>query len=153
MRREFAVPIAIATAALGLGLFAPTQAIASCVGPSIAISGLAPTPVTVDGTTQDSYTVAPEAQVRVTGTFFFLGCNDTGGGGGCSGPSPEATKPDSDVPLVLTQGARSWTLGTSDASGESDSWSTRWDIQLPPDAQLGPATLTARSAAVALTIE
>jgi hypothetical protein len=39
MRLWFAMPVALATAAVGLGLFAPASAPPKCVGPSLIVPG------------------------------------------------------------------------------------------------------------------
>ena len=152
MRRVAAIPMALATAAIGLGLFAPTQASAGCIGPAITVAAVAATPVQTDPQARDFYSVAPGQSLTVDGTYFFVGCDDEGGGSGCSGPRTERVKADRDVPLVLEQGGRSWTLGTADAD-DSDSYVTRWEVTLPADLQPGAATLTARSAKVLLAVE
>ena len=48
-----------------------------------------------------------------------------------------------DVDLVLEQGSSSWDLGTRSASSREESYAITWAVQVPADAQPGPATLRA----------
>jgi hypothetical protein len=147
MRRAFALPVALATAVVGLGLVAPVSAPASCVGPKIAVTGVAaatssPDPST--GVTVTTVFLRRGEPVTVTGRWFFRGCHDTSSSSGCSSSSPpQPEKPRRDVRLVLTQGSRSWLLGTADAGPPRRQYPVQWQVAVPTDARPGPAVLSA----------
>jgi hypothetical protein len=149
--------LAVAMVTVGLGLFAPTSAPASCVGPRIAVPGaatLTPSAEPTDGRVVPTVRLSPGQPITVEGRWFFNGCNDTGGGGGCSGPDrPDPEKPARDVRLTLTQGSRHWTLGTADAAGPSREYAVRWRVRLPADLAPGGATLTARTAELRVEVQ
>lgn len=153
-RRVVRLVILLAAAATGLGLVAPTAAPASCVGPSITVTGV-PTSVT---TIQDPDTGVPvqvfavdEGSFTVTGEWFRTGCADTAStesfGVGCSRAEPrEVEVGQQDVPLTLTWNGTTYPLGTSDATGSK--YETRWDVTLPAEVTdgQGRAVLTAGGA-------
>jgi hypothetical protein len=147
MRPRVAMPVVVATAAVGLGLFTPPSAPAGCVGPSLTVPG-APSAAPVTTPAGDHLTTVRLVRgqsVTVRGRWFFRGCHDTTAGGGCMGPStPPPEQPARNVKLTLVQGARTWTLGTADADGPSTSYAARWNVTLPSQLQPGDATLTAR---------
>ncbi|MGN6301038.1 MAG: hypothetical protein ACTHN8_08100 [Angustibacter sp.] len=136
MRRFLAVAVVVASAAFGLGAFAPDHAAASCAGPSIAL--VAPT----------SAVVRPAEPLEVAGTMFFDGCADTvESGPGCSGPHPtEVQTPMTDVELTLTQRGRSWPLGRADAGPADAGYPVRWRAVAPSGLVSGKATLRAGTA-------
>lgn len=45
------------------------------------------------------------------------------------------------VELTLRQGGRTWSLGTADAADRDRNYAISWIVQVPADAQPGPATL------------
>lgn len=147
MRVRVAIPVVMATAAVGLGLFAPTSAPASCVGPSLTVPG-APTTAPVTTSTGDhlkTVRLTRGQSVEVRGKWFFRGCHDTSAGGGCMGPStPAPEQPARHVRLTITQRTRTWTLGSANADGPSKNYAVRWRVTLPSQLQPGDATLTAR---------
>jgi hypothetical protein len=135
------LPLVVATAAVGLGVFAPTPAPASCVGPTLM---------------PPAVSLHPGSEMPVTGEWFYEGCNDTSvstGSTGCSHRSePPPEQPARDVPLTLTQGTRTWTLATADAAGLKRHFRVQWQVRMPDDLQPGSATLSARTATVPLVI-
>ena len=162
MRRFRALLVVTVVAASGLGLFAPSRAVASCVAPSISLPDVAAEMATVDGEQVPVYSVVPGDMLTVDGEYFFEGCNDfvvvEVGTHGCSGPPDPTPNPPPapaarNVRLVLAQAGHHWTLDTADAAGEDDSWAITWTAELPADLEAGPATITARSAELHLIIE
>ena len=155
MRLRWALPVALATAAVGLGLFAPVSAPAGCVGPELRVRDAA-AETTEPGAATDQpprvVTLRAGQQVSVRGRYFFVGCNDTGTSTGCSSTDPEPMPPAKDVDLTITQGDRSWVLGTADAGPAKGSYRVRWDVQLPVELEVGDATLTARDTELRVVI-
>lgn len=101
--------------------------------------------------------VAPGDTAKVSGKYFIDGCDDHGSVNnfGCSSNS-EAVTPDKSIVLRLRQGSREWTLGTSDAAGNSGNrfGSVVWKISLPPDVRPGKAELeTDYSDPISLTVQ
>lgn len=163
MRKLRAMLLITVVAAGGLGLFAPSHAVASCVGPSISLPDVAAEMSTVDGEQVPVYTVALGDMLTVDGEYFFVGCNDVvvveEATHGCSAPlDPQPLEPPlapaaRDVRLVLAQGGHRWTLDTADAADEDELWAITWAADLPADVEVGPATLTADTAELHLIIE
>lgn len=88
----------------------------------------------------------------MTGRWFFDGCSDVYVSTGCGPSWPlETQTPRTGVDLVLTQGDRTWVLGTADAGPEPD-WGVRWRVRIPPDARNGPATLSADTPEVPIVL-
>ena len=147
MRRAVALPVALATAVVGLGLVAPASAPASCVGPKIKVTGVPATTSSPDPSTGVSVTMVTLSRgdaVTVTGHWFFRGCHDTSAHTGCSSPpKPPSEKPKKDVRLVLRQGARAWVLGTADAGPPRRQYPVRWQVVVPHDVRPGAAVLSA----------
>ena len=132
--------LVLLVAATGLGLFAPTSAPASCVGPSIAVDGVPATTTTrlpsPDEGEMPVVRLAPGSSFTVTGQYFFNGCDDTSSctsyGPGCSRcDAPEPPKTQQDVPLTLTWNGRDFALGTADA--DPTTLATTWSVRLPPE--------------------
>jgi hypothetical protein len=146
MRRAVALRVALATAVVGLGLVAPASAPASWVGPKMAVTGVPATssPNPSSGVSVTTVTLTRGDAVTVTGLWFFRGCHDTSAHAGCSSPpEPPSEKPRWDVRLVLTQGGRSWVLGTADAGPPRRQYPVRWQVVVPPDVRPGAAVLSA----------
>jgi hypothetical protein len=121
-----------------LGLWPSSSALASCVGPELAVlpAGAPPPPV-----------VSVSAEVTVTGEWFRSGCDDTGQGSGCGAPESEEA-PLEDVELHLEQDGRSVPLGTADAADKDRRYAIAWDVELPAGLRPGPAVLHAADAAL-----
>ena len=132
-----------------LGLWSPTSALASCVGPQLR---LGPPASASAGDSASSVKVSRAQPLTVSGEWFHEGCDDTGTSAGCSGPAPAASEPPMrEVTLTLTQGGSSWKLGTADAAGPDQNYAISWVVQLPEDVEPGPAVLTTPSSE--LTVE
>jgi hypothetical protein len=156
MRLWFAMPVAVATAAVGLGLFAPASAPASCVSPTLTVPGAStgkPTTEALTGLPVSTVNLRAGQPITVRGTWFFRGCNDTSSTSGCSAPSePEPMKPARAVELTLTQNGRTWVLGTADAASPGQQYAVRWAVVVPADVGAGDATLSARTAEVHVVV-
>lgn len=154
MRRRSTWLLVPLLAATGIGLFAPAGAPASCVGPSLEVPGVPTGSPVADPSTGQVLTavrLSPGQQLTVRGSYFFDGCNDTSDSSpGCSGPQVRSQDPSRDVHLVLTQGSRSWDLGTADATGPQ--YAVSWPVTLPSDLAAGGATLTARLAGLPVEV-
>ena len=120
-----------------LGSWPQSRAVASCVGPTLAVGPVAP-----EGTAQPPAAVELAAVVTVDGEWFHTGCDDAGQGAGCGAPASEEA-PMRDVTLRLEQGTTSAVLGTSDAADRQDRYAIRWRVQVPPGFQAGPAEFSA----------
>ena len=142
--------LAVVTGAAVLGL--ATSAAGSCVGPILGLGSTPPEMPRSD--TAASVTVDRDAEVAVSGRWFFTGCSDTFVGGGCSGDGPgrplETQSPMTGVQLELSQGTSTWPLGTADATGDDDV--VGWRVRIPADAGSGPAILTAEGAELPIVI-
>ncbi|MCZ7536912.1 MAG: hypothetical protein M5T61_14105 [Acidimicrobiia bacterium] len=103
----------------------PVPAGASCVGPEI---GLSATEVVAGDT------------ITVSGSYFFVGCNDTSAPGE---ESPLPNVPDAGIGIVFEQGGVASTLATVDA-GADFNFST--DVLVPLTAVPGDAVISARGA-------
>jgi hypothetical protein len=145
---RFALPLVVTMAAVGLGVFAPGAATASCVGPSLEVPGApthTPSPTPSDYQGRPTVVLTAGTAVTVTGEWYFVGCNDTSSSSGCSRtPDPPPEKPARDVRLILVQNKHTWPLGTADASGLAHHYRVRWQVTLPADLRPGDATLIAR---------
>ncbi|MFN8074078.1 MAG: hypothetical protein U0Q15_01515 [Kineosporiaceae bacterium] len=124
--------IAVAVLALtgtGAATFAPPSAAwASCVAPTVTV---APPSVT------------PGSDLDLSGEGFQAGCYDTGQPG-----RPPAM---SRIPVILTQGGRTWRLATVDALSD---YTVRARIRVPDAVEPGTAILTLEDAQPAtLTVE
>ncbi len=121
---------------------------ASCVGPLLGVGN-----AVADAPPPDSGKLpAAGADDSVSGIWFFTGCDDSGTSG-CSVPvAVDRQVPMRDVDLVLEQGGSSWVLGTQDPSSDEDDYAVTWAVQVPPDAQPGPATLRAAGAELPVDI-
>jgi hypothetical protein len=147
MRRLVRLLLVVGVAAAGLGLFAPTSAPASCVGPRITVPGptAAPTTLPDDETAVPVVRLVPGQTVTVTGEYFFVGCDDTGTvttyGPGCErADPPKPPVPARDVALELTWNGRTFALGTADAGDEAGRWAVSWTFTVPEDIVPGVAT-------------
>lgn len=148
-RRPAALVLALLVSAATLGVVTPQRAEASCAGPVIGVGGVI-----------DESGAAPEAAVPlprdtvVSGRWFFTGCDDNGTGPapGCTAEREDEQSPTPDVELVLTRGTESWSLGSADAGPAETEYAVTWDVQLPPDVEPGPATLTADGAVLAVDV-
>ena len=121
-----------------LGLVPLPLAQASCIGPVIGVGDH------VDDARPPETGLLPMAgaDVIVSGVYFRTGCEDSSQAGGCAVPV-DSEAPMRDVDLVLEQGGSSWVLGTQSASSREESYAITWAVQVPADAQPGPATLRA----------
>ena len=139
--------LAVAGSAAVLGLGAAPSVTASCVGPSLEVAG-GELRFAAEQESR-SVVVLPRSAgpLLVTGTTFTDGtCNDTPSTSGCGAPAtPAPPQPARGVELRLTQGDRTWELGTADAAGSEEHYAVRWQVELPPDLKPGRATLTASS--------
>ena len=140
----------VAASCAALGLVAPSPASAGCVGPSLEVPGAElrfPTDRTV---------VLPRSAgpLLVTGVTFTDGtCNDTPRTSGCGAPeTPAPAQPARGVELRLTQGDRTWELGTADAASSEQYYRVRWEVVLPADLRPGRATLTAGTADLVIEV-
>ena len=139
-RRWLTRAAVLACGAALLGLVQLPLAAASCVGPTLGVGD------SVDGDRPPKTGLLPtaEADVVVSGVYFHTGCEDTSQAGGCAArASVDREAPMRDVDLVLEQGSSSWDLGTRSASSREESYAITWAVQVPADAQPGPATLRA----------
>jgi hypothetical protein len=148
--------LAVAGCAALLGVGVPVPVHASCAGPGLAVPG-ATVRLGVEAAGEaQSVTVLPAARGRlvVEGVSFSNGaCDDTPDTSGCSGRrATTPTLPAADVPLVLVQGERSWTLGASDAAGDEQGYRVRWEVVLPPGLEPGAALLRASTAELQLEV-
>ncbi|MGQ0847052.1 MAG: hypothetical protein ACT4QF_23280 [Sporichthyaceae bacterium] len=142
MRRRIAIPLVATIAAAGLGLLAPQPSSASCAGPQL-VTASAPGPA--ESAPPSTLRVGEPATVE--GRFFYNGCEDSYRTGGCGrGGYDDPQSPMRAVELTLTQGDRSWALGTADAADRDRSYAISWAVAIPADARSGPATLAAGSA-------
>jgi hypothetical protein len=150
--RSKVAPVVIVTACLlALGIAVPEQAPAGCVGPVIGIGSVPSTPTS--SPTGAVVRVPRDRPLHVEGVYFFEGCNDTPGPApGCGAPQPPEQVPAKKVKLYLSQGARTWLLGTQDASGPDTSWAVAWDVQIPGDAARGQARLSAGNATLSVQL-
>ena len=146
LRRGLARLVLLSLFGVLLGLVPLPLAVASCVGPLLGVGDA------VDDARPPESGVLPAAgaDVTVSGVWFHTGCDDTGQGAGCSATSTE--EPMRDVDLVLEQGGVSWVLGTRSASSREDRYTLSWAVQVPADAQPGPATLRAGGAELPVTV-
>lgn len=153
LRRSLTSACVLVLCCASLGLWSTGSALASCVGPQLRVDAVA-TPATSTSTNSPApVSVSKTQAVTVSGEWFHAGCDDTGSGAGCSGPSQASSEsPMRDVALVLTQGSRSWTLGTADA-GSDDHSSISWQVRLPDDVAPGPAVIRTDSARVTIEIK
>jgi hypothetical protein len=136
----------LVTSAVGLGLFAPVGAPASCAGPVLSFQG-----VSANETSPSIPEIHRGQPVNIRGSFFFDGCNDAGSQGpGCSKRKNVAQVPARDVELVLSQGGKSWSLATADAA--EGSYEIVWNIMLPAEVRPGSATFTARTAQLVVSV-
>lgn len=145
-RRSALSAAALLIAAAGMGLVAP-DARASCAGPQLLLEqdGRVVSPRRV-GQGDDErllYDLAPDQPLRVLGSNLTFDCQDTySSTPGCAAPAPDpATSivPIQDPELVLTQGARSWTLAA--AVPVAPDLTAQVEVQLPRDVRPGAATL------------
>lgn len=131
-------------ATIGLGLWLAPPAIASCVGPSAAVS-------------PDQGSAGSE--ITITGQFYWDRCNDVircviytptpSPSPGDPTPSPSATstceepepaQPLEDIRIEFVQGGRVWQLGTVDADHEGE---IRLEAEVPAEADFGNAKVRA----------
>ncbi|WP_129336805.1 hypothetical protein [Cellulomonas endophytica] len=142
--------------AAGLGTFVPAPARAGCPAPVLAVDGAAPPSGEV--TDVAPVELARDGPVVVVGEPFMDRCADTSStvtGPGCSGPEPPSRpdvgepQPETDIPLVLEQGDRSWELGTADADAD---FTVSWQVRLPGEVTPGPATLRAGTAELPVVV-
>lgn len=141
--------------ALGMapGILPATPAAASCVGPQLAIGSDPAAAEPVADENPAPVPIADSGVLQVSGQWFHEGCDDTGAGGaGCAGPITTSQSPMKDVDLVLTQGERSWTLGTADAAGHGEHYAIGWEVPLPEDVAPGPAVLSAAGVEVPVQV-
>lgn len=130
--------LALAAVATALGLLPLSYA--SCVGPII---GLGPTAPDYPTASAAPVLVDRDEVLVVTGNWFRDGCSDAYVSTGCGPSRPlETETPRTGVDLVLTQGERTWVLGSADADGAPD-YGVTWTVRIPSDAQNGPAILSA----------
>ena len=147
MRRAVALPVVLATAVVGLGLVARIcrdrqLRRAEDGGERVPAATSSPDPST--GVTVTTLFLRRGEPLTVTGRWFFRGCHDTSDSSGCSSPPPRRPeKPRRDVRLVLSQGGRSWLLGTADAGPPRLQYPVRWRVVVPHDVQPGAAVLSA----------
>jgi len=148
-RRRTAASLAfvVLVTCLATGLFVPTAARASCIGPQIAVgpAGTTPTPYQPGSTASPPVAEVPAGQgVAVAGDFFLDGCDDavgcTAGCGGCQSIDP--AEPIRGVQIVLVADARETVLAEAD-SDDAGYW--RIEAALPSGAPPGPARIEARS--------
>lgn len=99
-------------------------------------------------TAPESHVLERGAPVVVEGRAFMDGCRDTmdcSGFLGCDDCEYEDPPPEplEDVALRLVQGERSWLLGRTDAGAAENGEQGRvtWDVDVPVDAEPGPARL------------
>ncbi len=120
-----------------------STASADCAAPYLQIADSEDKPVVVQGTT-----------ISVQGRAFVVGCDDMGDSGGCSGDREEEV-PIKNVELSLRQGTQRWDFSTEDAGVAADSklGQINWDLQVPPQAKPGRATLVAGDARLAVTVQ
>lgn len=144
------VSAVVTSCLLGVG-YSPPAARASCVGPSLAVGATAD-----PGQTANTPANLGRGQTtRITGIFFHAGCEDTfsSPGPGCQAPQPsDPESPLTEVRLTLTQGDRSWELGTADPADREQQYAIIWDVTIPNDVAVGAAELTAASASLAVEI-
>ena len=141
-----------------LGVVATSPVTASCAGPTLDVAGAQ---VRYDSTGAEP----PAAVLRqragtivVTGTAFGDGrCDGPRHVSGCRPPPadvpPTPPAPARDVRLLLSQGERTWRLGTADARSTGHGAVVRWEVELPPELEPGSATLTAEATSVRATLE
>lgn len=140
--RPLAVVLLLATVGLGLWLVPP--ALASCIGPSVAVS-------------PDQGGAGSE--ITITGQYYWDRCNDVircvidtptpapSPGDPTPSPSPTSTceepeppLPLNDIRLEFVQGGRVWDLGTVDAD---DQGRIRLATEVPEQADFGDAIIRA----------
>lgn len=150
MRRVLTWCTVLATAATGLGLYAPSTASGSCVGPMLEVRDPASNALRTATAAPGVPAVAPGEPVALFGQYFANGCDDTSGGPGCGGPEQrERVTAQRAVRLDLFQGTRTWDLGTKDADAR---YEIRWTTTLPKDLQPGEAVFRAGTATLTVTV-
>lgn len=144
------VSAAVTAGLFGISYPAPMAA-AGCVGPTLAVGDTA----TPEPTSDSPSTLVRGQTANIAGVFFHAGCEDSFGsaGPGCQPSQPtDPQSPLTDVPLVLTQGDRSWELGAADAADRDQQYVISWTVSIPTDVAVGPATLTADAASLTVQI-
>lgn len=139
---------AVVTTSL-LGITHPPRAVAGCGGRWITVGPTAPAQPPSAGAELNR-----AETTTVSGIFFHRGCEDSfGSGPGCrSSRPPDPQFPLTDVDLTLTQGDRTWELGTADAADRDQSYAISWTVTVPTDAEVGAAQLSAEGATLAVRI-
>lgn len=142
---------ALVLAALGLGVFAPGPAAASCAGPQLALeqggTTVAPRRVGQGDREAILYDIGRDRPLRVNGSNLTFDCQDTASASprGCGAPVTDPVKPL--VPMqapevVLTQRGRSWILGRVGVIGPD--LTAQVVVDLPRAVRPGRATLSLR---------
>ena len=144
--RSLAVAATLLVAGLGLGLVGSPSAIASCVGPQLALAQDGSPIVAQPGSTSDAaevYPVSRAVPLHVAGTNLTFECHDTySGTPGCDRPVPAPPAPPapiSNAEFELIQNGRHWRLGSLGVVGSDLSAAS--DLRFPADAGPGPAVL------------